>query len=169
MKWRGKTWKTSKLHPSVRKGLLQVVMLKLHSLNGRNDTQVLNYCFVTWTVLKDPDSNPYSLLEGEGELADADISEGMGDRRRRSRRRRNDQEPSVMDAAAESDSQAGPSENGLGESCGGAFSLLKLVAVRSWLVEQKSETFGGRWSTFSNLTVRWRSPASAPQPKPPPP
>uniref|UniRef100_A0AAX7VFC8 Agenet-like domain-containing protein n=1 Tax=Astatotilapia calliptera TaxID=8154 RepID=A0AAX7VFC8_ASTCA len=95
-------------------------------------------------VLKDPDSNPYSLLEGEGELADADISEGMGDRRRRSRRRRNDQEPSVMDAAAESDSQAGPSENGLGESCGGAFSLLKLVAVRSWLVEQKSETFGGR-------------------------
>lgn len=46
-----------------------------------------------------------------------------------------------MDAAAESDSQAGPSENGLGES---VFSLLKLVAVRSWLVEQKSETFGGR-------------------------
>uniref|UniRef100_A0A8C9X7H9 FMR1 autosomal homolog 2 n=1 Tax=Sander lucioperca TaxID=283035 RepID=A0A8C9X7H9_SANLU len=66
------------------------------------------------SVLRDPDSNPYSLLEGEGELADADISEGMGgDRRRRSRRRRNDQEPSVMDAAAESDGQAGPSENGL--------------------------------------------------------
>uniref|UniRef100_A0A8C9XAV0 FMR1 autosomal homolog 2 n=1 Tax=Sander lucioperca TaxID=283035 RepID=A0A8C9XAV0_SANLU len=69
------------------------------------------------SVLRDPDSNPYSLLEGEGELADADISEGMGgDRRRRSRRRRNDQEPSVMDAAAESDGQAGPSENGLGEN-----------------------------------------------------
>uniref|UniRef100_A0A8C4IT16 FMR1 autosomal homolog 2 n=1 Tax=Dicentrarchus labrax TaxID=13489 RepID=A0A8C4IT16_DICLA len=68
------------------------------------------------SVLRDPDSNPYSLLEGEGELADGDISEGMGgDRRRRSRRRRNDQEPSVMDAAAESDSQAGPSENGLDE------------------------------------------------------
>uniref|UniRef100_A0A665VRP8 Fragile X mental retardation syndrome-related protein 1-like n=1 Tax=Echeneis naucrates TaxID=173247 RepID=A0A665VRP8_ECHNA len=68
------------------------------------------------SVLRDPDSNPYSLLEGEGELADTDISEGMGgDRRRRSRRRRNDQEPSVMDAAAESDSQAGPSENGLDE------------------------------------------------------
>ncbi|XP_063326298.1 fragile X mental retardation syndrome-related protein 2 isoform X2 [Pelmatolapia mariae] len=67
------------------------------------------------SVLKDPDSNPYSLLEGEGELADADISEGVGDRRRRSRRRRNDQEPSVMDAAAESDSQAGLSENGLDE------------------------------------------------------
>ncbi|XP_034020704.1 fragile X mental retardation syndrome-related protein 2 isoform X2 [Thalassophryne amazonica] len=68
------------------------------------------------SVLRDPDSNPYSLLEGEGELADADISEGVGgDRRRRSRRRRNDQEPVVMDAAAESDSQAAPSENGLDE------------------------------------------------------
>ncbi|MEQ2202388.1 hypothetical protein XENOCAPTIV_027077 [Xenoophorus captivus] len=68
-------------------------------------------------VLRDPDSNPYSLLEGEGELADADLSEGMGgDRHRRSRRRRNDQEPSVMDAAAESDNQAGPSENGLGKN-----------------------------------------------------
>uniref|UniRef100_A0A672FYD2 Fragile X mental retardation syndrome-related protein 1-like n=1 Tax=Salarias fasciatus TaxID=181472 RepID=A0A672FYD2_SALFA len=69
------------------------------------------------SVLRDPDSNPYSLLEGEGELADADISDGTGgDRRRRSRRRRNDQEPSLMDAATESDGQAGPSENGLGES-----------------------------------------------------
>ncbi|XP_075890089.1 fragile X mental retardation syndrome-related protein 2 isoform X4 [Nelusetta ayraudi] len=67
------------------------------------------------SVLRDPDSNPYSLLEGEGELADSDLSEGMGDRRRRSRRRRNDQEPSVMDAAAESDGQAGPNENGLDE------------------------------------------------------
>nr|XP_020471942.1 fragile X mental retardation syndrome-related protein 1-like isoform X4 [Monopterus albus] len=66
------------------------------------------------SVLRDPDSNPYSLLEGEGDLADTDVSEGTGgDRRRRSRRRRNDQEPSVIDAAAESDSQAGPSENGL--------------------------------------------------------
>uniref|UniRef100_A0A671XTW4 FMR1 autosomal homolog 2 n=1 Tax=Sparus aurata TaxID=8175 RepID=A0A671XTW4_SPAAU len=71
---------------------------------------------VAYPVLRDPDSNPYSLLEGEGELADADLSEGMGgDRRRRSRRRRNDQEPSLMDAAAESDGQAAPSENGLGE------------------------------------------------------
>ncbi|XP_026149317.1 fragile X mental retardation syndrome-related protein 2 isoform X2 [Mastacembelus armatus] len=68
------------------------------------------------SVLRDPDSNPYSLLEGEGDLADTDVSEGVaGDRRRRSRRRRNDQEPSVIDAAAESDSQAGPSENGLDE------------------------------------------------------
>jgi len=71
---------------------------------------------VAYPVLKDPDSNPYSLLEGEGELADADNSEGTGaDRRRRSRRRRNDQEPNVMDAATESDGQAAPSENGLGE------------------------------------------------------
>ncbi|XP_058637556.1 fragile X mental retardation syndrome-related protein 2 isoform X6 [Onychostoma macrolepis] len=69
------------------------------------------------SVLRDPDSNPYSLLEGEGELGgDTDASESMGgtDRRRRSRRRRNDQEPSLMDAAAnESDSQAATSENGL--------------------------------------------------------
>lgn len=69
-------------------------------------------------MLKDPDSNPYSLLEGEGELTgDTDASESMGgnDHRRRSRRRRNDQEPSLMDATAnESDSQAAASENGLG-------------------------------------------------------
>ncbi|XP_038851931.1 fragile X mental retardation syndrome-related protein 1-like isoform X3 [Salvelinus namaycush] len=70
------------------------------------------------SVLRDPDSNPFSLLEGESEQGDTDTSEGVGgvDRRRRSRRRRNDQEPSVMDAAAtESDSQAGPNENGLDE------------------------------------------------------
>ncbi|XP_036452429.1 fragile X mental retardation syndrome-related protein 2 isoform X1 [Colossoma macropomum] len=69
------------------------------------------------SVLRDPDSNPYSLLEGEGDLGgDTDASESMGgsDHRRRSRRRRNDQEPSVMDAAAnESDGQAATSENGL--------------------------------------------------------
>ncbi|CAL9694498.1 unnamed protein product [Knipowitschia caucasica] len=64
------------------------------------------------SVLRDPDSNPYSLLEGEGELVDGDGSEGT-ERRRRSRRRRTDQDPSVMDAA-ESDGQ-GPSENGLDE------------------------------------------------------
>ncbi|XP_063756929.1 fragile X mental retardation syndrome-related protein 2 isoform X2 [Eleginops maclovinus] len=65
------------------------------------------------SVLRDPDSNPYSLLEGEGEQAESDIVDGVADRRRRSRRRRNDQEPSVMDAATESDGQAAPSENGL--------------------------------------------------------
>lgn len=70
-------------------------------------------------MLRDPDSNPFSLLEGESEQGDTDASEGVGevDLRRRSRRRRNDQEPSVMDAAAtESDSQAGPNENGLGRA-----------------------------------------------------
>lgn len=76
------------------------------------------FVFVYIPVLRDPDSNPYSLLEGEGELGgDTDASESMGgtDRRRQSRRRRNDQEPSLMDAAAnESDSQAAASENGLG-------------------------------------------------------
>ncbi|XP_062371779.1 fragile X mental retardation syndrome-related protein 2 isoform X12 [Sardina pilchardus] len=73
-------------------------------------------------MLRDPDSNPYSLLEGEGEPGgDTDASEGPGagngnDRRRRSRRRRTDQDPSVMDAAAsESDGQAAASENGLEE------------------------------------------------------
>uniref|UniRef100_A0A673VUU3 FMR1 autosomal homolog 2 n=1 Tax=Salmo trutta TaxID=8032 RepID=A0A673VUU3_SALTR len=73
------------------------------------------------SVLRDPDSNPFSLLEGESEQGDTDASEGVGevDLRRRSRRRRNDQEPSVMDAAAtESDSQAGPNENGLGRRPG---------------------------------------------------
>ncbi|XP_073762375.1 fragile X mental retardation syndrome-related protein 2 isoform X1 [Danio rerio] len=69
------------------------------------------------SVLRDPDSNPYSLLEGEGEQGgDTDASESMGgiDRRRRSRRRRNDLEPSLMDAAAnESDGQGATSENGL--------------------------------------------------------
>ncbi|XP_066537524.1 fragile X mental retardation syndrome-related protein 2 isoform X2 [Hoplias malabaricus] len=69
------------------------------------------------SVFRDPDSNPYSLLEGEGDLGgDTDVSEGMAgnERRRRSRRRRNDQEPSIMDAAAnESDGQAAASENGL--------------------------------------------------------
>ena len=82
-------------------------------------------------VLKDPDSNPFSLLEGEGELAgDTDTSDGgvPGDRRRRSRRRRNDQEPSVMDAAAiESDGQAGPNENGLGKK--------RAVLGSLWLVD----------------------------------
>uniref|UniRef100_A0A8C5CEV0 FMR1 autosomal homolog 2 n=1 Tax=Gadus morhua TaxID=8049 RepID=A0A8C5CEV0_GADMO len=66
------------------------------------------------SVLKDPDSNPYSLLEGEGEQAEAADGAGAGDRRRRDRRRRNDQEPSVMDAATEeSDGQAATSDNGL--------------------------------------------------------
>lgn len=86
-------------------------------------------------MLRDPDSNPYSLLEGEGELADADLNEGMGDRRRRSRRRRNDQEPSVMDAAAESDGQAGPNENGLGET-GSAIIYLFIFKTENHLIRE---------------------------------
>lgn len=95
-----------------------------HSLNDVGASESNFCCFqtniqhfsVVSAVLRDPDSNPYSLLEGEGEQADADIGDGAGgERRRRSRRRRNDQEPSVMDAATESDGQAAPSENGLGE------------------------------------------------------
>lgn len=94
----------------------------------------MQFCALLYAVLRDPDSNPYSLLEGEGELADADLNEGMGDRRRRSRRRRNDQEPSVMDAAAESDGQAGPNENGLGETDTAIylfFSRLKTISSES--------------------------------------
>uniref|UniRef100_A0A8C1EYL4 FMR1 autosomal homolog 2 n=1 Tax=Cyprinus carpio carpio TaxID=630221 RepID=A0A8C1EYL4_CYPCA len=87
--------------------------------------------FVYIPVLRDPDSNPYSLLEGEGEIGgDTDASESMGgtDRRRRSRRRRNDQEPSLMDAAAnESDSQAAASENGLGTTKFVYFDTYRLI------------------------------------------
>ncbi|MGH0167964.1 UNVERIFIED_CONTAM: hypothetical protein FKN15_053537 [Acipenser sinensis] len=69
------------------------------------------------SVLRDPDSNPYSLLDSAVETdqtADTDASESQAseDRRRKSRRRRTDQEPSVMDGAAESDCLS-VSENGL--------------------------------------------------------
>ena len=81
-------------------------------------------------VLRDPDSNPYSLLEGEGEQADADIIDGNGgDRRRRSRRRRNDQEPSVMDAAGESDGQSGPNENGIGLQSHTRTAILSFISL----------------------------------------
>uniref|UniRef100_A0A4W5PAP9 FMR1 autosomal homolog 2 n=1 Tax=Hucho hucho TaxID=62062 RepID=A0A4W5PAP9_9TELE len=100
------------------------------------------------SVLRDPDSNPFSLLEGESEQGDTDTSEGVGgvDRRRRSRRRRNDQEPSVMDAAAtESDSQAGPNENGLGrkqyilfKSLFSAF--LSVVTVADYISRAESQS-----------------------------
>uniref|UniRef100_A0A7N8X559 FMR1 autosomal homolog 2 n=1 Tax=Mastacembelus armatus TaxID=205130 RepID=A0A7N8X559_9TELE len=98
----------------------EIIIIALACVN-RNEklwgSVVVMPIFCAHSVLRDPDSNPYSLLEGEGDLADTDVSEGVaGDRRRRSRRRRNDQEPSVIDAAAESDSQAGPSENGLGKN-----------------------------------------------------
>uniref|UniRef100_A0A4W4EUT8 Agenet-like domain-containing protein n=1 Tax=Electrophorus electricus TaxID=8005 RepID=A0A4W4EUT8_ELEEL len=98
------------------------------------------------SVLRDPDSNPYSLLEGEGDMGgDTDASESTGgnDRRRRSRRRRNDQEPSVMDAAAnESDSQAAASENGLGkvEKGRGSFLLSFAVTVADFISRAESQS-----------------------------
>uniref|UniRef100_A0A8C6VG73 FXR1 protein n=1 Tax=Naja naja TaxID=35670 RepID=A0A8C6VG73_NAJNA len=67
------------------------------------------------SVLRDPDSNPYSLLENpENEPnADTDSSESQGpsNRRRRLRRRRTDEETTVMDGALESDNTS-VNENG---------------------------------------------------------
>uniref|UniRef100_A0A670YW31 FMR1 autosomal homolog 2 n=1 Tax=Pseudonaja textilis TaxID=8673 RepID=A0A670YW31_PSETE len=72
------------------------------------------------SVLRDPDSNPYSLLENpENEPnADTDCSESQGpsNRRRRSRRRRTDEETTVMDGGLESDNTS-VNENGMGEGC----------------------------------------------------
>ncbi|XP_039602872.1 fragile X mental retardation syndrome-related protein 2 isoform X1 [Polypterus senegalus] len=69
------------------------------------------------SVLRDPDSNPYSLLDGAAETdqtgdTDASESQTSAERRRRSRRRKTDQDPSVMDGAVESDSHS-VSENGI--------------------------------------------------------
>lgn len=72
-------------------------------------------------MLKDPDSNPYSLLDNTetDQTADTDASESqpVSNRRRRSRRRRTDEDATMMDGALESDSMS-VSENGVGE-CGG--------------------------------------------------
>uniref|UniRef100_A0A9L0IJW8 FMR1 autosomal homolog 2 n=1 Tax=Equus asinus TaxID=9793 RepID=A0A9L0IJW8_EQUAS len=68
------------------------------------------------SVLKDPDSNPYSLLDTSEPEPPADSEPGepppASARRRRSRRRRTDEDRTVMDGGLESD---GPSmtENGL--------------------------------------------------------
>ncbi|XP_013928151.1 PREDICTED: fragile X mental retardation syndrome-related protein 2 [Thamnophis sirtalis] len=70
------------------------------------------------SVLRDPDSNPYSLLENteNDQNADTDGSESqaLGNRRRRSRRRRTDEDTTVMDGALESDSTS-VNENGTEE------------------------------------------------------
>ncbi|RXN21511.1 cornifelin-like protein [Labeo rohita] len=106
-------------------------------------------------VLRDPDSNPYSLLEGEGELGgDTDASESMGgtDRRRRSRRRRNDQEPSLMDAAAnESDGQAAamPKET---------WALKEALEERA-LDGARGERALDGWTTPAEILEGWASPA----------
>ncbi|XP_067412247.1 RNA-binding protein FXR2 isoform X2 [Emydura macquarii macquarii] len=68
------------------------------------------------SVLKDPDSNPYSLLDNTetDQTADTDASESqpVNNRRRRSRRRRTDEDATMMDGAAESDNTS-LTENGL--------------------------------------------------------
>ncbi|XP_056304584.1 RNA-binding protein FXR1 isoform X2 [Danio aesculapii] len=68
------------------------------------------------SVLKDPDGNPYSLLDNTetDQTADTDGSESQMNtsRRRRSRRRRTDEDTTVMDGMSESDN-ASLSENGL--------------------------------------------------------
>uniref|UniRef100_A0A4W3JL50 FMR1 autosomal homolog 1 n=1 Tax=Callorhinchus milii TaxID=7868 RepID=A0A4W3JL50_CALMI len=68
------------------------------------------------SVLKDPDSNPYSLLDNTetDQTADTDASEshGSSSRRRRSRRRRTDDDATMIDGMTESDS-ASVTENGL--------------------------------------------------------
>lgn len=69
------------------------------------------------SVLKDPDSNPYSLLDNteSDQTADTDASEShhSTNRRRRSRRRRTDEDAVLMDGMTESDT-ASVNENGLG-------------------------------------------------------
>ncbi|XP_023447563.2 RNA-binding protein FXR2 isoform X1 [Dasypus novemcinctus] len=71
------------------------------------------------SVLKDPDSNPYSLLDTSEPEPPADSEPGepppASARRRRSRRRRTDEDRTVMDGGLESD---GPNmtENGLDEA-----------------------------------------------------
>uniref|UniRef100_A0A8C3FCA1 FMR1 autosomal homolog 2 n=1 Tax=Chrysemys picta bellii TaxID=8478 RepID=A0A8C3FCA1_CHRPI len=68
------------------------------------------------SVLKDPDSNPYSLLDNTetDQTADTDGSESqpVSNRRRRSRRRRTDDDATMMDGAAESDNMS-VNENGM--------------------------------------------------------
>ncbi|NP_001106660.1 RNA-binding protein FXR1 isoform 2 [Mus musculus] len=68
------------------------------------------------SVLKDPDSNPYSLLDNteSDQTADTDASEShhSTNRRRRSRRRRTDEDAVLMDGLTESDT-ASVNENGL--------------------------------------------------------
>ncbi|XP_074449348.1 RNA-binding protein FXR1 isoform X3 [Larus michahellis] len=71
------------------------------------------------SVLKDPDSNPYSLLDNteSDQTVDTDASEShhSSNRRRRSRRRRTDEDAVLMDGMTESDT-ASVNENGLDDS-----------------------------------------------------
>ncbi|KAL6469520.1 hypothetical protein MHYP_G00230440 [Metynnis hypsauchen] len=71
------------------------------------------------SVLRDPDRNPYSLLDNTetDQTADTDASESQVNmsRRRRSRRRRTDEDATLIDGMSESDN-ASVSENGLDDS-----------------------------------------------------
>ncbi|XP_073718355.1 RNA-binding protein FXR1 [Misgurnus anguillicaudatus] len=71
------------------------------------------------SVLKDPDGNPYSLLDNTetDQTADTDASDSQmnTNRRRRSRRRRTDEDTTVIDGMSESDN-ASLSENGLDDA-----------------------------------------------------
>ncbi|XP_012697675.1 fragile X mental retardation syndrome-related protein 1 isoform X3 [Clupea harengus] len=73
------------------------------------------------SVLRDPDGNPYSLLDNTetDQTADTDASDShansTGNRRRRSRRRRTDEDATLIDGMSESDN-ASLSENGLDDS-----------------------------------------------------
>ncbi|KAG9351166.1 hypothetical protein JZ751_025056 [Albula glossodonta] len=68
------------------------------------------------SVLKDPDGNPYSVLDNTetDQTADTDASESHHNtnRRRRSRRRRTDEDATLIDGMSESDN-ASLSENGI--------------------------------------------------------
>ncbi|XP_017577770.1 fragile X mental retardation syndrome-related protein 1 isoform X3 [Pygocentrus nattereri] len=68
------------------------------------------------SVLRDPDRNPYSLLDNTetDQTADTDASESQVNtsRRRRSRRRRTDEDATLIDGMSESDNTS-VSENGL--------------------------------------------------------
>nr|XP_023675743.1 fragile X mental retardation syndrome-related protein 1-like isoform X1 [Paramormyrops kingsleyae] len=68
------------------------------------------------SVLRDPDSNPFSVLDNTetDQTADTDASEShlSTGRRRRSRRRRTDEEATLMDGLSESDNTS-LSENGI--------------------------------------------------------
>ncbi|KAJ8278804.1 hypothetical protein COCON_G00058700 [Conger conger] len=69
-----------------------------------------------FSVLRDPDSNPYSVLDHTetDQTADTDGSESqpLPARRRRSRRRRTDEDASLIDGLSESDNGS-LSENGI--------------------------------------------------------
>uniref|UniRef100_A0AAR2LNM5 Agenet-like domain-containing protein n=1 Tax=Pygocentrus nattereri TaxID=42514 RepID=A0AAR2LNM5_PYGNA len=71
------------------------------------------------SVLRDPDRNPYSLLDNTetDQTADTDASESQVNtsRRRRSRRRRTDEDATLIDGMSESDNTS-VSENGLDDS-----------------------------------------------------